>query len=75
MNPKREAQICATWMDTVMAEGLTRLFDSAEDAADDLVASMRAHGWNGDIESTVHRLIAGETIEHTRHTYRITVEP
>lgn len=65
----------AIWMDSIMAEGLARPFATAEDAARDLVATMRTHGWDGDIESAVRRLIAGETLEHTRRTYQVTMEP
>jgi len=61
-------------MDTIMAEGLTRQFDSAEAAARDLVNTMRMHGWQGNPDKATRRLIAGQTLEHTRRTYRITEE-
>jgi hypothetical protein len=54
--------------------GASRPFDSAEQAAQNLVILLRADGWTDDPEATVSRLVSGETITHKRFEYHVSEE-
>lgn len=52
-----------------------RPFVSASIAARQLVTLMQLDGWTDDTESTVTRLVEGDTVTHKRFAYRVSEEP
>ena len=59
---------------TRTGRGSSRPFDSAEQAAQQLLILLRADGWTEDPEATVSRLTTGETIMHKRFEYSVSQE-
>nr|BEK66819.1 hypothetical protein KPHV_40460 [Kitasatospora purpeofusca] len=53
----------------------SRPFETADMAARQLLVLIRAHGWEGDDEEAVARMLAGESMVFKGFEYRVTETP
>jgi len=70
---KGRHDVCAAHVTNTRAGRVSahREFGTAELAAQNLVILLRFDGWPEDEESTVRRLIGGETLGHKNFAYRV----